>query len=253
MEKTRYIVVGCGRSGTTWLGDLIDQHSQASCLMEPCGTSYEARLDQHHLFWDDDDVWICPSESPPQGTYKWIGNYFKDKIWALPTPVCGAKMLAFYFNRFREVRNYLCSRGMQGLKVIWIHRNPIRVTLSSYHAEKLNSWNATDPKDIKERKPVEIPYSYFGTKMASLEREHDLLNELFHDNQMLHVHYERLLRRTDNDMSRVFGFLGLPTEQVHSRYHKMTQGEFRDLVINWKELELLSPAKWNKHWDRPIV
>lgn len=249
MADTKFVVVGCARSGTTWLADLIDHHSMASCMQEPCADFFHHRVAQHRLFWEDDDVWICPRDN--RGTYRNIGNYFADKIWTLPGQARGAKMLSVYFIRYHGVTKYLC--GLKDLKVIWIHRNPIRIVLSLYHAMKLNNWNSEAADEIKPREPVIIQPKFFRERMHMQDRHEAALRGAFGRHQLLHVLYDQLLKSTESVMASVFEFLGLPQEDVTSKYHKMTQGEFTDLVINWKELRTITPGKWLMHWDESFT
>ena len=247
---TRFLVIGDGRSGSTWLADMIRQHPRAACLMEPLAGSYKGGLYHHRYYWPDAAVWRCPKEAPVRGTYKYMGKYFDEKVWAIPKDAVGAKLLSFYFSWYRpSLPNYL--RKIKRLKVVWIERNPLRKVLSEWYAQSLHNWNVEHPHEIKRREPSCVPWDFMRRKMVEYDQNRRNMDQTFRGRPICRVHYHNLLKHLNDSMDEVCRFLNIePRDQYTTVFQRMTPQPFKDLVLNWRELKNLTPAPWRKYWER---
>jgi hypothetical protein len=226
---------------------MLRQHSQSSCLLEPMGTSHEARLEQHHYYWPDDDVWRYKTQG---GTYHSIGKYFEDKIWTLPGEARGAKMLLFYFLH-QPLRRYL--HAVDGLKVIWLSRNPLASIASEWYAQQTSNWNARNPGEITPRKPTTVPLDFYLKHMRSTKDNmvHAKAGLEHHDAH--HVSYHELRTGLEPAVHRICDFLEIQRELPDSMYIRLAKRPFKQLVTNWQEIKRHTPDNWQHYWDEPLT
>ena len=162
----------------------------------------------------------------------------------------GAKLLAYYFARSHfnpQLGKYL--QGVEGLRVIWIKRNPLRVAVSAWYAEQLQNWNVENQKDIKERTPMDVPWDYVRQKLLECENSDRDVRDTLKDRPTHYAHYHELLQQLNQSMDVVCDFLHINRQQrYHTVYQRMTPGSFEDLVLNWKELRSKTPKSWRHFW-----
>jgi hypothetical protein len=246
---TKFVVIGDARSGTTWLADMIRQHPNAACLMEPMAGKYDHRLFHHQYYWPDDDaVWVGP-DPKPQGVYAAIGDYFDERVWPIPRAATGAKLLSFYFSYYKGLNRYL--QTVEDLRVIRIERNPLRKALSDHFASILSNWNAQGDEKVKERKPCELDWAYLRRRLQEYEQNAKNMDRVFKGRPLCRVYYHNLAKFNKPTMDEVCNFLEIdPLSEYTTVYHKMTPQSFEELVLNWQELKERTPPKWRKHWER---
>lgn len=246
---TRFVVIGDPRSGTTWLADMIGQHPQASCLMEPLAAVYADRLDHHHVYWEDDDVWRCGREKPVRGTYAGIGRYFDNKVWTLPGVATGSKLLSFYLSWYPGFRKYI--QTVDDLQVIWIERNPLRKALSDWYARQLQNWYASRGDVVKSRESARIPVQFMHNRLREYDDNRKKMDVTFARKPIHRVHYHNLLRHTRGTMNAVCRFLRIEQQEEYlTVFQRMTPQPLEELMLNADEIRKSFPAKWQKHWER---
>lgn len=253
---TKFVVIGEARAGTTWLADLIRHHPQAACLMEPLA-KYEERLIHHHYYWpNSDDVWIRTGKwvrtkegELVRGTYKDIGAYFDKWIWTIPKQAQGAKLLSYYFFQYSRLGQYL--RDVDELHVIRIERNPLRVAMSDWYANKLCNWNVEELRLVKARQPFNMSWDYLKRRLQQHDKNHQLMDYYFEGRPICRVHYHDLLENVNSSMDAVSRLLGIePQDKYTTTFQRMTPQSFDELVLNHKALRKNTPKRWQKYWER---
>jgi LPS sulfotransferase NodH len=246
-RKTKFMVIGVARSGTTWLADLLHSHPDILCMKEPFHHSWQGRRKRHSEFWYDNDYFYGKADRKQgnnKGTYVRTRKYLKDKVWALPGPIVGWKALFANMRHYPELGGYFEKMGDE-LHTILITRNPIRVYLSSFHARQTSQWEAHRGKQIKPRDPVALDVN---AVVDAIERvEQDNLDAHCWCSNILHVDYGQLCVNHYETMGGILDFLRARHNACAADTLKLQPGDIRDHVMNWDEVVEQLPEKY-KHY-----
>lgn len=250
-EKTKFLVIGTVRTGTTWLSQLLHSHPDMLCMREPFHHDWKGRKDRHHLIWNDDDFFFHDRDrqkgfdtSSGRGTYERARDYLEEKVWTMPAPVVGWKGLYANVKRRQQLSGYLQSLGFE-LRTILLTRNPIRSHLSRFHARTLQQWEAGKFWHVKQRPMVDLNVDQVIEAIKRVEAA----NRAIHTwcSNILTVTYGALLSDHYNTMKRVLKFLGVRPWALQADCVKLQPGSLRDLIGNDEELHDQLPAEY-KHY-----
>lgn len=212
-HKTKFIMFGRGRSGSTILTSMLNQSKLLYC---------------------DKEIYNRAILYPRQ--------FLKNRSAIYPGEVYGFKLLSYQLrNQFgaedgKRFLNELVQE--QGYKLIYMKRgNLVKQTLSKHYARFRGSWH--EAKKVNRSKMVVKIQDFLhelreGRKLDFLEK--DLLAGI----SKFEVIYERDLE--DNDakfrlMEELCNFLDLPTFKPEIKLKKISPKKGDDYIDNWPELE----------------
>ncbi len=224
-KVTRFVILFVGRTGSTYLQQLLDSHPNIRCLPE----ALEGIKDSDRQFEKINGAW-----SPPiLGQYGAMG--FKTKLVDVVDPEGFADLL---------VRNHVSIIHLQ-------RRNRIKAAVSYHNAqrlwEKTGKWNVYNEKDREGKlyiNPVE-----FNQSLQRREENENNLSEFIRqlDLPTLSIDYSDLLLNLDRMLRTIFEFLKVENKPLLSKVKKATSDDLRKNLENFEELRsqyIGTPYEW---------
>lgn len=220
MNKTRFIIFGQSRSGSTLLIDLLNNHPQI-----------RADLEIYHSV-------NIPTLLKPliKVIQRYPLPYAKYNSWKANMPVYGFKLLFF------EVHNpekLLLQLHRNNWKFIHIHRDNIwQIALSNIMALKTKYWHRfTDNESTPESITIKPERLLNALKIRTQwkTKEFELLKPYKH----LSINYERDLKDSNNwqdTADKIFDYLGIESHPVKSTMKTTYQKPYSELIGNYYEL-----------------
>ncbi len=150
--------------------------------------------------------------------------------------------------RFEAAWNYL--RNDTGLKVIHLRRkNKLETLVSLKTAFLTDEWmhvhNKQRPKTVLQLNFEEC-FQYFN-KLEAYESDY---SARFTEHDALEVVYEDLVEKTNEEMSRIFDFLGLPRQQVRTILKKQIVASLPEVIGNYADLKKsFESSKWQAYFN----
>jgi hypothetical protein len=214
--ESRFVIFGRGRSGSTLLVRMLDQHDDIACF----GELLRSRL-------------IFPER-------------YRDRCMRMSNkPVRGFKLLSYQMTQVMGISplsGYL--RGMQddGFKIIYIHReNFLRLAISNMLARMRGTFHVASDSNAKAAEmafnfpPAEIVNWMEGAERRTAEELQLLAGVDYFD-----VLYERDLEQPSWQMptlGRLFRWLGVKEQDVGTDLVQATPRDLRKLIANFAEVE----------------
>ncbi len=217
LPTSTFVIFGQGRSGSTLLMDLLNNHPDIFCDAELFLKRYYGRV----LF-----------------AYWHIKNHSKS-AYILNKSVYGFKVKVYQFFKEQKIPHYvelLHRLHVEGWKFIHVRRrNVLKQCLSNQIREYYSYSNTTE--DIKAIKiPVDcdrlLNTMDFRTRCNRLED--NILRRIPH----LSIRYEDdLLNSADHQkiVDKIFGYLGVPSVKVEATLKKMASDRLADNIENYDE------------------
>lgn len=229
MYKQIISVHGVPRSGTSWLGQLIDSSPEVKYKFQPLFSNtfknqvnYQTSLkDLEDLF---SDIYNTKDDFIDRTIQKQTGIHSNFKIKSKTPSILTIKHVRFHYliPRFLELEN---------LKVIGIVRNPCSV---------INSWRKA-PKEFREidgdleeewyyaiKRNMFKPEEFFGfNKWKELTKYFlEIKNE--YPERVKIIRYEDLTNNTEEEIKDIFDFIGTPIHNQTYQFIKQSKTVFKN-------------------------
>lgn len=212
--KTKFIIFGQGRTGSTLLVDLLNSSPDVYC---------------------DEELFFYKLHKP--------ARYVSGKSRLCKAPVYGFKSKIYQISDVQQTDPtvFMTRLHRNGWIIIHIEReNLLRHSLSAVLAEQRQLYQSTsDEIDLREHRSETVPVELLIGEMQQREyyrrKEAAVLQDLPH----LHVSYERDLADPEKQqaaMDRIFAALGVPTVEVSTTLRKINSPQLRDDVENYDEM-----------------
>ncbi len=216
--RTRFITLFIGRTGSTWLMDMLHRHPWVTALGEEIGR-------RKHLPAREQNDWLNRFYGSPSPLA--LAHGFKTKLWNV---------------RDRDhLRSLIRTRRIRVVRLT--RRNTLRAAISTIRSHELHAvtgdWNA---RSARERPPPSaIDLAQLDALIAGREREHAALEAFVRalDTPALEIAYEDLLHDRDAQLKRLARFLRTPLVGLvadRTRYAKNTPEDLSRAVANLDEL-----------------
>lgn len=214
----QFLILFCGRTGSTLLVDLLNRHPNVLALGEGLVPLRKSRFPR----WKQ-EVWTRRVLRPIRfGAIKAAG--FKTKLTDIEDPTRFARLL----------RN-------KGVLIIRMQRrNRIKQTVSLLTGKRLRNdtgrWNIV--RGEKRATPVHVDPEVFDRSLAGYEaKEKTLLSYVYElDLETTVIEYEHLLLNRQAVLHNVFQVLGVDPLEVSSRVEKHVKDDLRKVIQNFDEL-----------------
>lgn len=218
--KTKFIIFGQSRSGSTLLVHLLNCHPELLVDFEI--------YNRDVLFPNIKTLQFLIRAHPLSYT-----NY---KLWKANKPVYGFKLLFF---QVQNPKKLLLQLHRNNWKFIHIYRDNIwQIALSNIIAMETNHWhsyskNESTPKSIKI-KPERL-FKELEIRTNWKNKENTLIEPYDH----IKINYEKDLKNSNNWQStadKIFSYLGLESHPVTSTMNTTYQKPYSELIENHDEL-----------------
>lgn len=219
-HKTKFIIFGQSRSGSTLLLDLLNSHPDICCDTEI--------FNKNELF---------PKIKPLQWFYRQNPSWLaQNKLRKSTCPVYGFKLFFFQVHHPAKFLEWLVKNDW---KIIHVQReNIFRQSLSNIIALTTNHWHRRSEKSNPE-KSIHVDPARLLRVLKNRSRwklkEKNLLGNYDH----ITVNYERHL--ADKTMwqeaaNEVFNYLGLPPAAVKTSLKPTYKKPYSEIIENYNEL-----------------
>ena len=240
-EKTPFqpiFLIGCGRSGTTILGNLLGTHRSIKFLNE--------RRDLWHSAYPEFDIWSGKIQSPiliagkaevdPSKSLKLINEFHKEQIK-------GRSLILLEKLPINSFRLEFIDLVFPQAKYIYLQRNGLEVAQSIEKISKQGRWYGSNNSKwglIKETmNEFGIPdqkYSHFQQGLIewrlSMEFSESFFSKLTEE-KFYRLSYESLVNEPSRELANIFTFLKLNFEQKKlDKYSKTVQRKSRKLSFS---------------------
>lgn len=239
-QRTRFMILGPGRSGTTLLKNLLASHTGIMCFAElllperivwgypeyekQCNTPNMYRVRQHH---------------PDKFLDSILNNIYKPEILAV-----GFKALYRQLEEDTPISKPLLSylQNLSDLKIIHMkRRNLLKVYTSFLMAGiRLNQGKtvtAYNTKDVEHDFRLEINFNDCRNYFEAVERLANKYESLFQHHSHYSVYYEDLAKNSAESTRALLDFLGLEYQQLQTATQKIRQQPVHEVITNYDELK----------------
>lgn len=223
-KHVKFIVFGQGRSGSTLLTRLLDQHPDVFCDKELFGQKKLPLI----LFPDK----YIENHSRKPGTKGKTVYGFKVKVYQL-----------YSDQKIKNVQKLLERLNRRGWKFIFLYReDEMSHNLSAFKAFSMGTWYVEEGENIEEKSsgklyidPVQFEKSVlWRRKFAEMEKQ--CLQNIPH----FAVSYEKDLLQSENHQkvcNSIFDFVGVKSHPVQASVKKMNSGNLSETIQNFTEIE----------------
>lgn len=221
----RFVILFEGRTGSSLLGELLNENPKMSCLGEEVA-------ELRHSGWDAQEEWM-------NKLYFDTDNFEDDRLnqWS---EAVGFKVKLREIAAIEKFRRFIEENQ---ILVIHMHRsNFIKQVVSSIRAIDLAK--ATGQYNLKKNQKDLIPEAYEiplrrfnNTLLWLLDAVHKL--DMFVAKLTVPIHYltyEELCSDMDDALAHIDKFLGLPPHSAEPRSLKITDDNLRNVVINYDKI-----------------
>jgi LPS sulfotransferase NodH/glycosyltransferase involved in cell wall biosynthesis len=229
----RFVIVGTGRTGSTMLISLINNHSEALTFGE--------------LFRSPDSIgWDVPSHAPASdaamlAVYRHHPVRFLQSMvfrdWKPGQRAMGFKIFYYHAREFPFAAVWEYLRNETDIRVLHVkRRNVLAQYLSLQRAHMTDRWSGPSQDAISaplHLSPEECQRHFAWVRRS--EAEHDAF---FARHPVLPVIYEDLLTGQTGQMARVQDFLGLNRERLAATTVRQSSRPLSEAIANYEELEV---------------
>lgn len=230
-----FLLLTTPRSGSTWLGTLLDDHPDVSMygelfLPHDVPEKYK-ELRQH----DPEKFFRFKEKSKkhrPGVTHDYLDHVYKTSENAV-----GFKLMAWPFLIHPEIMSY-CKHN--DIYILHLTRNAQERTISYAVAEQRNNFHSLEQEsELKEKITLDKARV---KKLYKKQRALSSALNLFVKNtssKVLSTDYSDLLDEPDETMQKIYDFLELTPHNPTSMIQKTTSDNYQDVVANMKEIETI--------------
>jgi hypothetical protein len=247
-SATSVFIAGSGRSGTTWLQELINHRGDHRVIFEPFAHAvvpFCSHFNRRQYLRDEDNSheFLEPLNKILSGDFRndWTDQYNKRKVYKkrLVKDIRGNLLLYWLHLRFPEI------------PIVFIMRHPCAVIASQLRMDwRLNVNFLLEQKELMQ--DFLEPYAYLMSRpLLALDHltliwcvENYIPLKKFRAGEMLIIFYEELLKNPEREIERVFRFIGQPVRTGVFKQHRKPSAEARvwsavvtgdDLLDSWRK------------------
>ncbi len=228
MQNAPFLILSHHRSGSNFLNELIQQHSQFTTINEPLSMHTRFFRDQDLIRWEAADYhpdYLHPSMKDKPQLIEFLKGLRDWLLSPYPSHTRGIKE-TLLFDKLQWLNRYLPS-----LKIIFLIRDPRAVAASIMRRNMYDSiwkYSLTIPRYMRayHAKRLEQPtlpelFIYSWKIRYELARQHSHLFE----HQFIRL--EDVMRYPERSLSAIMNFLGVEPEEQQMAFLNQSQRETR--------------------------
>jgi hypothetical protein len=241
MSDSPFFIVGCGRSGTTLLRTMLNQHSKLAIPLESLFIIDYLRADP---------------KTPPETFLKLILKEYEFHEWAIPFSPAdfdGCLTAQDFINRAHAL--YMQQYG----KVIWGQKTPRFVRfgklLKQHYPGAKFVHVIRDPRAVVSsliRSDVHHSNAYFAARRWLRDTDAGLKLQETYPDDVFALHYEDFILNTEDSLHQICDFLNVEFEPAMLEYYQTGTAEYSGYYAQIHEKLNQAPDKsrieaWRKH------
>lgn len=238
---TRFVIISRGRSGTSLLRSLLNDHAQVVTFGEIFRKFGAIGWDRRD--YQTTEAQLAMIETAPVA---FLETYLFRKF---PKRVTAVGFKLFYYHarnpEWEPVWQYLQDRPE--IKIIHLKRQNILAThLSLRRAFLTNKWSNGSGRQ-EEAPRLTLTYAECREAFEKTREWEVLIDTTFTGPRKLDMRYEALSRDREAEMKRVQAFLGLDYQPMQPHLHKQNRQTLAESIVNYEELkDKFSGTPWEQ-------
>ncbi|HWP92471.1 MAG TPA: sulfotransferase [Thermodesulfobacteriota bacterium] len=225
--KPNFLIIGCGKCGTTTLGNLLNQHPEIFVVSSPKEPNFFSHDRKYAKGWD------------------WYQSLFRNTKGA---SLVGEKSVSYSSEEFEDRACQRIQKHVPSVRLIYIVRNPLDRVESAYR----------QIHDVASRRGKYFPHSIEGALKyrpqlytnALYWQRINKFRSYFPDEQILVLFLEDLKTDPGTVLTKCFNFLGvdsrLPAEGLNKRLNTADEKYYS----NWLMRFIINHKSLNSCWIR---
>lgn len=230
---TNFILLTTPRSGSTWLGSLLNDHPDILMYGE-LFLPHDVPEKYQELRQHDPDKFFRFRESSPLRRPK-VTTHYLDHVFNSAEKSVGFKLMAYPLITHPEIIFY-CRK--HNIRLIHLTRNTQDRVISYAIAEARNNFhNLKEPTDNKEKITLNVKkVKKLYKKQKNLAK---ILSVLVNNTSRTHlsIDYEELIKNQSDTLQKIYGFLDLNPHEATSSLQKTVALPHQEIVENFEEIE----------------
>lgn len=223
-KQVKFIIFGQGRTGSSLLTRLIDQHPKVFCDREIFGQK-------------SSPIFLFPA--------KYIESNSR-KPETKPASIYGFKMKIYQLytdQKIKNVKRLLKKLNNRGWKFIFLYReDEIAHNVSAFKAFSLGKWvvEKSDQDGKTQNDKLYIDPEQFKKSVLWRRKFSEMERACLIDIPHIEVSYEKDLIVSENHQNvcdRIFEFLGVESHTVKETLKKMNSANLEDSIKNYQEIK----------------
>lgn len=243
-DYTRFVIVSCGRSGTSLLRSLLKNHPNIHIYGE--------------LFRKYGEInWQLPGYATTPAQIRLAiedpTQFIEEHVYkTLPVSVKAVGFKLFYNHASKDgwekIWNYLDEN--KDIKIIHLKReNKLKTFLSLQKAFHTGQWGSIKNTKFDDNS-LALDYEACKNYFLANERWVSQTQKRFSPERRLELTYEGLAQERERILGTVYSYLNVPKESTFSRLRKQSSESLKNSISNYAELkEQFS----NSHWEKFFV
>jgi LPS sulfotransferase NodH len=220
-KKTRFIIFGQARSGSTLLVDLLNSHPDIHCDSEIFNKTFWRGWERRYLL---------------PFVRRWPAPYMNFNAARCRLPAYGFKLI---LKHIKDPRHVLPQMSASGWRILSIQRQDVFTqAISITVAQKTHHWHRGEGQEVNEMELIVPPENVLHQIRMTLARNkaiQDIMAQVPH----LGIVYETDLQNAGfwrHTSSRLLDYLGLPPARLTSRWVRTYRRPYSELVKNYEEI-----------------
>jgi LPS sulfotransferase NodH len=218
-KKTRFVIIFSGRSGSTHLRSLLNNHPDIFCRDE--------KFHDKNKNYSSDRVNTIAKEL--------------SSVFSSNKNVVGFK---FKFPEqhewYPEVEDFIQKE--EDIKIIFLYRKNIVKQAISKQNQLIVYKNIKDSNILKNQNHIKtsifLDVNWVKDKAELIMRSYAFYYGKYKNSKnFIKICYEDLVLNQDKEMERIFNFLNVKPERVESHFQKITNDDLKNAVSNYEELK----------------
>jgi len=230
---SHFIILTTPRSGSTWLGSLLNDHPKVDVYGE--------------LFLPHDvpDKYADMRKNDPEKFFRFreasrlkrpkVTSAYLDKVFSASKNACGFKLMAAPLIKHPEILLY-CKRNQ--IKVIHLTRNTQDRVISYAIAKQRNNFhNLKQPSDLSDKITLDIKtVQKLYRRQKLLDNALKVITKIIRSPK-ISIDYQELHQNTDDTLNNIHEFLGLTAHKPTSDLQKSSSIPYQEQIENFNDIE----------------
>ena len=242
IDRHRFIILTDQRSGSNYLGDLLDSHRSVRVAGEIFNPNYR------HTAGDNlaEGLVDLRRRDPIAYLEAFFTQPLDDSISHL-----GFRLFHDHARGKGDKSIWTALRRMKGLLVVHLQRrNILRNLLSLKLAMRSRKWQRVDGEPAVRYEPVTLDFDEVVAHIEARERSVAEGNRFFRGHRIMDVFYEDLVRDETGQLNDLLRFLGLPPQSLTKKTLKQNHQRTEDLIENHAELAArFRHTRWHEFFE----
>jgi LPS sulfotransferase NodH len=219
-KKTRFIIFGLGRSGSTLLKQLLDSHPEITCEGELLNVA---------------DKYIT-NPLLLKLIYKFPSQFFDLRSMLSKKPVYGFTLLFYQYSPPAKLIEKLIKKDWKFIRIY--RKNGLEQSLSHLVAEQTRVWHRYDSQEIQTPKLIVKPEE-LKNRLKIVNKNKATETKLFEKFAHFKVVYEDDLKNEDDwaeTTRKIFEYLGVNPAPVSASIQKTYKRPYSEIIENYDGL-----------------